>query len=99
MTGRARGGQRRIRCRGGCRMSLLKARWCVLAVLAAGLVPAAGADAPRETARYVRPAGDTFATECQFVVARTDAGWTLTSATDRGALRMEVVTRYDADDR
>src|SRR5258708_7503088 len=72
---------------------------CVLAILAAGLVMASGAEIPRETVRYVRPAGDKFATECQFVIAHNDAGWTITSTTDRGPLRMEVATRYDADDQ
>jgi hypothetical protein len=80
-------------------MSLAKAPRCVLALLAAGLLPALGADTPPETVRYVRPAGETFAPECQFVIARTGTGWTITSTTERGALRMEVVTRYDAEDR
>lgn len=72
---------------------------CVLPALAAGLIPAFGADSAHETVRYMRPAGNRFAIECQFVIARNDAGWTITSATDRGALRMQVVTRYDAEDR
>jgi hypothetical protein len=63
------------------------------------MVPARGADTPPETIVYVRPAGDTFGRECQFVIARSDAGWTITSTTERGALRMEVVTRYDSEDR
>jgi hypothetical protein len=80
-------------------MSLLKAPWCVLAALAAGLLPARAADPTRETVRYVRPSGDKFVRECEFVIARDDAGWAITSVTERGALRMEVVSRYDAADR
>jgi hypothetical protein len=72
---------------------------CALAVLSAGLVPVLCADPQRETVRYVRPVKDAFAIECQFVITRNDAGWTITSTTDRGTLRMEVVTRYDAEDR
>src|SRR5262245_43087643 len=70
-----------------------------IALLAAGLVPVRGEEAARETARYVRPSGDTFATECRFQIARDQSGWTLTSWTDRGSVRMEVEARYDAEDR
>src|SRR5262245_42771889 len=77
-------------------MSLPKAPWGVLAALAAGLLPARAGDPTRETARYVRPAGDKFVTECRFVLARDDPGWAVTSVTGRGVLRMEVVSRYDA---
>jgi hypothetical protein len=56
-------------------------------------------DPSPETVRYVRPAGDKFATECQFVIKRTDAGWTITSVTERGRAKMKVVSRYDREDR
>jgi hypothetical protein len=80
-------------------MSLPKALWCVLAVLTTGLLPVRASDPTRETAGYVRPAGDKFVTECQFVIVRDDGGWGVTSVTERGMTQMEVVSRYDAADR
>src|SRR5262249_40987959 len=73
-------------------------RWAVVA-LAAGCAPAWGEDQPPEAARYVRPAADGFATECQFQITRGESGWTITSRTDRGDVRMDVETRYDAENR
>lgn len=73
--------------------------WRVIAVLAAGLLPVGAEDAPRETVRYLRPAADTFVTECEFHITRNEAGWTITSRTYRGPVQMEVETRYDAEDR
>jgi hypothetical protein len=74
-------------------------RWAVLGLMAAGLSPARGEEAPKETVRYVRPAKGGFATECTFVIARDGKGWTITSRTDRGAVEMQVEARYDAEDR
>ena len=71
---------------------------CVVVVLAVGPV-SSRADAPRETVRYVRPAVNKFETECTFVLTRQETGWTITSTTERGAVKMEVETRYDAADR
>lgn len=80
-------------------MSLVQTPFCGLVVLAAGFVSALGADTTAESVRYLRPMGDKYVTECRFVIATTDGGWTITSVTDRGASRMDVVTRYDAEDR
>src|SRR5262249_48272474 len=76
-------------------------RWLtwVLALLTAGLGPAAGQEADREEVRYARPAGAKTATECTFRITRQSAGWTVTSRTDRGPVQMEVEARYDAQDR
>src|SRR5439155_18146909 len=71
----------------------------VIALPPAGFLPVRAEDAPRETVRYVRPAAQGFTTECRFLITRHEAGWTLTSWTDRGEVRMEVETRYDAEDR
>jgi hypothetical protein len=70
-----------------------------LAFLAVSVGSATQDDTRRETVRYLRPVGDRFETECLFVIKRNDSGWTITSATDRGTLRMEVVSRYDPEDR
>jgi hypothetical protein len=61
--------------------------------------PAAGQEAGREEMRYTRPAGAKTATECTFRITRQGAGWTITSRTDRGDAKMEVESRYDAEDR
>jgi hypothetical protein len=45
--------------------------------------------------RYLRPAGDKFAAECEFVITRDTTGWTIVSRTGR----MEVEARYDKEDR
>jgi hypothetical protein len=80
-------------------MRLRKTLGYVLSVLVVGPLSAAGTPPAREAVRYVRPSGDTFATECEFVLARNKVGWTLTSTTYRSGLRMEVVSRYDPEDR
>ena len=76
----------------------MRAYW-VCAVAAAAILPAFGEGAVRETLRYVRRSGDTFATECRFVVAQAPAGWSITSWTDRGAVGMEIKAEYDVSDR
>lgn len=80
-------------------MSHMQWHGAIIALLAFGLVPIRGGDAPSETMRYVRSSGDKFVTECKFLIARQESGWTITSSTDRGTLQMEVETRYDAMDR
>jgi len=72
-------------------------RACCAALLAAAALPAHAREAPKETTRYVRPAGDRFVTECAIV--RAGDGWTIVSRTDRGKARMEVEARYGAGDR
>jgi hypothetical protein len=73
--------------------------WWGVVLVAACVALADGEDAPPETVRYVRPAGDKFVTECEFVIARDGSGWRITSRTDRGATMMVVETRYDSEDR
>jgi hypothetical protein len=45
---------------------------------------------------YLRHSG---AVECSFDVRKLDAGWSIVSQTDRGKVRMQVTSRYDAQDR
>jgi len=73
--------------------------WCAVVLVAGWVATADGGDAPPETVRYVRPAGDKFVTECEFVIARDGSGWSITSRTDRGATMLVVEARYDAEDR
>lgn len=58
-------------------------------------VVAVAFDAPPETTRYLRPAGDGFATECDFVLK---AG-VVESTTQRGKTKLVVTARYDDKDR
>lgn len=71
----------------------LLACWCLLGSLALG-----GATTTTETARYLRPAGTTYATECEFTLKRDKAGWSIESVTRRGATTMIVSARFDAKD-
>jgi hypothetical protein len=57
------------------------------------------AESTPETARYLRPAGESFVTECTFSITKTMAGWSVTSRTERGKTVMEVEARYAGDDR
>jgi hypothetical protein len=59
---------------------------------------ARGDEAPLENYRFVRPAGDKFVSECTFSIEKTKTGWSITSKTDRGKVKMEVEARYDARD-
>jgi hypothetical protein len=68
---------------------------CVVTLLAACVSTTSGGDAPSETYRYVRPAGDKFVTECTFALTRDKAGWSITSRTGQ----MEVEAKYDSEDR
>jgi hypothetical protein len=76
-------------------------RWLVglLALVAAGLGPVLAQEADREEVRYTRPAGAMAVRECTFRITRQGGGWTIMSRTDRGAVKMEVTARYDAEDR
>ncbi len=57
-----------------------------------------GDDAPQIT-RYLRPAAGKFVPECEFHVARTARGWSITSKTDRGSAKLEIESVYDRGDR
>jgi hypothetical protein len=79
--------------------TMRRKQWPWIALLLGGLLPVRADDAPRETVRYVRPAAQGFVPECRFLITRHEGGWTITSQTERGDVRMEVETRYDAEDR
>ena len=67
----------------------------MLLILAiSSLVVAAEPAAERVT--YLRPAGDRFVTECTFDIQRRLDGWSITSTTERGKLRLRVSARYEA---
>lgn len=68
--------------------------FCLLGPLAA----ASDSADKTETARYLRPAGKTFATECDFTQKRGEGGWSIESVTRRGATTLTVSARYDAKD-
>jgi hypothetical protein len=71
----------------------------LLALLTGGPGPVLGQGGKQEELRYTRPAGAKAVLECTFRIARHEAGWTIASRTDRGAVKMEVEARYDGQDR
>jgi poly(3-hydroxybutyrate) depolymerase len=52
----------------------------------------------QEKARYLRLLPDKAVDECQFTQQRGDKGWSISSVTQRGAMRLIVTARYDAQD-
>ena len=71
----------------------LGTRWGIIALIVTATVR--GQDPSPERIRYLRPVGDKFATECDFVISRDADGWNILSRTGR----MEVEARYDKEDR
>jgi hypothetical protein len=65
-----------------------------LTLISLALLPAAAPPA-EEALRYFRAGVDKPALECEFVVRRTDAGWSIAGTTHRGKLRMLVAADYD----
>src|SRR5262249_6069187 len=51
-----------------------------------------------DKARYLRLLPDKTVGECTFTVHRGDKGWSIASVTERGATKMTVTARYDAQD-
>lgn len=57
------------------------------------------ADPPKqEKFRYLRPAGDKWETECEFVIDRNAEGWSISSSTFRGKTTLIVGASYDTKD-
>lgn len=52
-----------------------------------------------ETARYLRPAGKGYATECVFTLKQTKGGPRIESVTERGKTRLTVTADYDCKNR
>lgn len=66
------------------------------AVLSSG---ATVAETPaEEKTRYLRPAQNEYAFECEFAIRRTAEGWSINSLTDRGKTRLTVHATYDNAD-
>jgi hypothetical protein len=53
---------------------------------------------PAGKTRYLRPAGDGWALECEFEVRSGDAGWKIGSTTHRGKTQLSVQAAYDKED-
>lgn len=51
-----------------------------------------------EKARYLRPAGAKFETECEFTRTRTKTATAIESVTSRGKTKLTVTARYDDQD-
>lgn len=54
---------------------------------------------PKETVRYLRPAGKGFEPETEITRERHGDGYSLTSITQRGDVKLTVASRYDASER
>lgn len=57
-----------------------------------------GQPLPTGKLRYLRAAGDGWATECTFTIAKKGAGWSIAGVTDRGKLKLTLETRYRPND-
>jgi len=64
-----------------------------LAILTLHHAEAAQAPPPGKT-RYLRPAGDGWTLECEFDVRTNDAGWAISSTTQRGKAQLIVQAAY-----
>ncbi len=51
-----------------------------------------------EKVRYLRPAGATFAVECEFTLKKTKTGSSIESVTGRGKTKLIIAARYDSHD-
>jgi hypothetical protein len=67
-------------------------------IISVAVLISSAATQPTETARYLRPAGDGFETECEITRKQTKTGAVIDSTTLRGKTRMTVRATYDADD-
>lgn len=55
--------------------------------------------AQEEKTRYLRPAGDKFELECEFMLNEVNGGLRIESVTHRGKTKMTVKSQFDRDDR
>lgn len=63
----------------------------------AATIPAAGQMPPEGKVRYLRPAGDGWAEECTFRIAKEKTGWAIGSVTLRGKVQLDVQAEYDEE--
>lgn len=74
-------------------------RWSlVMVAVFLSQAPLAAQPLPVGKLRYLRPAGDSWATECVFTIAKKGEGWSIAGATERGALKLTLETRYRPKD-
>jgi hypothetical protein len=60
--------------------------------------PSAAQPLPAGKLRYLHPAGDGWANECLFTIAKRDNGWSIASVTERGQVRLTLETSYGSKD-
>ena len=74
-------------------------RWSlVMVTVFLSQAPLAAQPLPVGKLRYLRPAGDSWATDCVFTIAKKGEGWSIAGATERGALKLTLETRYRPKD-
>ncbi|MCI0682626.1 MAG: hypothetical protein L0Y71_11020 [Gemmataceae bacterium] len=76
-------------------MSRLSLAWIALFLSEATV---ASQPLPPGKLRYLRPAGAGWTNECLFTISKKGAGWSIDSVTERGSLKLSLLTRYRPDD-